>query len=364
MAITKRLRFEVLKRDGFKCKYCHRSEVIINVDHVIPKALGGTDDPGNLVASCDDCNAGKTSTLPGGATVADVGDDLIRWTRAMKAAGYVARQHDDAMNGYRDGFKTIWDRWRFAADKSTVPLPENWGHFVDQFFIGGLPSWAWSRIVENAMSASVRSDRFKYACDLAWKSLATIQRDAQADFMGDADSNWQARETEAVINAAVHVWQSHWMPEHQRYPSSELVAEFRAQTKESYPEDIGAVELMRAAERIASWDAVDFERWMNVEYSDDYWNWDAEDALSWWKQQWTKAAGVPPSQKEVDRAALNIRASVIAGYSELDPASWCAGGDLTTEIANYFRPAPHALEGLIADAAWDAEHGDITEERD
>lgn len=73
MAISKRLRFEILKRDGFACRYCHRDKVIITVDHVIPRVLGGTDDPSNLVASCDDCNAGKSSTLPGGATVAEPG---------------------------------------------------------------------------------------------------------------------------------------------------------------------------------------------------------------------------------------------------------------------------------------------------
>jgi HNH endonuclease len=358
LAIGKRLRYEILKRDGFKCRYCHDGEVLITVDHVIPRSLGGSDDPDNLVACCDDCNAGKTSTLPGGANVSGPADDLIRWVRAMKHAAYLARDHNDAMNRYRDGFKEVWDRWRFTADKGPVPLPENWGHFIDQFSTGGLPGWAWSRIVENAMSASVRGDRFKYACDLAWKSLSALQRDARAELAGDADAAWRARDTEAIVNAAVHVWQSHWMPENQRYPSSELIAKFRAQAVELYPERMGAADLMRAAERVASWDTVDLERWLDVEHGDDYWNWDAEDALHWWKDQWTKAAGLPPSQEEADRAALHIRASVVAGYRDVDQAAWCAGGDLTAEIVNYLPSASHTLEGLISDAAWDAEHGE------
>ncbi len=84
MAISKRLRYEILKRDGFACRYCHRDKVIITVDHVIPQALGGSDHPSNLVASCDDCNAGKASALPGGTTVRDVPPFMLQWARAMR----------------------------------------------------------------------------------------------------------------------------------------------------------------------------------------------------------------------------------------------------------------------------------------
>lgn len=60
--ISKRTRFEVMKRDGFVCKYCGNSPTVspLVVDHVIPVAKGGTDDPANLVASCVDCNSGKS----------------------------------------------------------------------------------------------------------------------------------------------------------------------------------------------------------------------------------------------------------------------------------------------------------------
>jgi 5-methylcytosine-specific restriction endonuclease McrA len=61
--ISKRLRYEILRRDGHHCRYCGlgSDEVTITVDHVIPTALGGTDDPSNLVAACRDCNSGKAS---------------------------------------------------------------------------------------------------------------------------------------------------------------------------------------------------------------------------------------------------------------------------------------------------------------
>lgn len=59
--ISKSVRFEVFKRDGFKCQYCGRSspEVILEVDHIVPVSEGGGNEPLNLITSCFDCNRGK-----------------------------------------------------------------------------------------------------------------------------------------------------------------------------------------------------------------------------------------------------------------------------------------------------------------
>lgn len=61
MSLTKKIRFEVFKRDGFKCQYCGKfpPDVILEVDHINPVSKGGTDDMNNLVTSCFDCNRGK-----------------------------------------------------------------------------------------------------------------------------------------------------------------------------------------------------------------------------------------------------------------------------------------------------------------
>lgn len=60
--MSKRLRFEVFKRDSFKCQYCGKSapDVILQVDHISPVSKGGEDDILNLVTSCAECNAGKS----------------------------------------------------------------------------------------------------------------------------------------------------------------------------------------------------------------------------------------------------------------------------------------------------------------
>jgi len=63
MAISKKIRFEVFKRDGFICQYCgkHPPEITLEVDHVHPISKGGSDDINNLITACFDCNRGKTN---------------------------------------------------------------------------------------------------------------------------------------------------------------------------------------------------------------------------------------------------------------------------------------------------------------
>lgn len=61
-AISKTVRFEVFKRDSFKCQYCGESspEVVLEVDHIHPVSKGGENDILNLITSCRSCNAGKS----------------------------------------------------------------------------------------------------------------------------------------------------------------------------------------------------------------------------------------------------------------------------------------------------------------
>jgi hypothetical protein len=64
-SIPEKVRFEVFKRDSFKCQYCGKSspDVVLHVDHIKPVAEGGTNDISNLLAACSECNWGKGATL-------------------------------------------------------------------------------------------------------------------------------------------------------------------------------------------------------------------------------------------------------------------------------------------------------------
>ena len=60
-SLSKSVRFEVFKRDSFKCQYCGKSapDVVLEVDHIIPVSKGGDNDISNLITACFDCNRGK-----------------------------------------------------------------------------------------------------------------------------------------------------------------------------------------------------------------------------------------------------------------------------------------------------------------
>lgn len=70
-AISKKLRFEVFKRDGFRCVYCGAGtpDVLLVVDHIDPVAKGGTRDLMNLATACEPCNAGKSDRTLSDTTV-------------------------------------------------------------------------------------------------------------------------------------------------------------------------------------------------------------------------------------------------------------------------------------------------------
>lgn len=59
------LRFQILSRDQFTCRYCGRKPpyVVLHIDHIIPYVEGGTTTPDNLVTSCSDCNCGKSDVI-------------------------------------------------------------------------------------------------------------------------------------------------------------------------------------------------------------------------------------------------------------------------------------------------------------
>lgn len=78
--ISKKIRFEVFKRDKFTCQYCGSSspDVILEVDHTKPVADGGDNNIMNLITSCRDCNRGK------GKVRLDDSQEVKKQKQAMK----------------------------------------------------------------------------------------------------------------------------------------------------------------------------------------------------------------------------------------------------------------------------------------
>lgn len=97
MTISLGTRFAILKRDRFTCVYCgaHPPDVQIEVDHFFPASRGGTDDIGNLVTSCIECNRGKgTETIPDPDDYPPADSPLWKWIQmgAQGAGEYYKEQ--------------------------------------------------------------------------------------------------------------------------------------------------------------------------------------------------------------------------------------------------------------------------------
>ncbi len=86
-----KLRAVILGRDKHLCQPClkagrlttHKPGASLQVDHITPKAKGGTDDPGNLQAICEPCHRAKTQAeaaeAQGRAAQPRIGFDVDGW---------------------------------------------------------------------------------------------------------------------------------------------------------------------------------------------------------------------------------------------------------------------------------------------
>lgn len=169
MAVSKRLRFEILRRDGHTCRYCGRSapEVTLTVDHVVPETLGGTDDPSNLVAACADCNSGKSSVPADAPLVDDVANDALRWVRAMEQAALEMGQNDAA---HIAAYEAVQDGWHSGN------LPSDWQESIDAFLAAGLPLDIIARMVRVAQNKrGAMGHRWAYFCGCCWNRIRELQ---------------------------------------------------------------------------------------------------------------------------------------------------------------------------------------------
>lgn len=179
MAVTKRTRYEVLRRDNHTCRYCGESapDVKLTVDHVTPVALGGSDKPDNLVAACRDCNYGKASTSPDAMLVEDVKALDEKWAGALKrAADILANQRD----GREDYYCAFLDAW---SGRRTIPAEAEWS--VGRLYDAGLPLEEMVTAARYADSQRGVYDRFNYFMGICWKKVTTIQETAKQVLAAD-----------------------------------------------------------------------------------------------------------------------------------------------------------------------------------
>lgn len=202
MTISKRLRYEILRRDNYSCYYCGTrasAENPITIDHVIPRALGGPNSPENLAAACQDCNAGKSSTPPDSETVEEVSVDALMWAQARNQAREENLEHFHRWNIYLDAFEDEWTAYG-SEDRAGVfhseILPAGWRTTVGKFMDSGLELDELIEFIHITMNArlSARTDRFRYFCGCCNNRIRDIEQRALEIY--------EQMKVEGVINGA------------------------------------------------------------------------------------------------------------------------------------------------------------------
>lgn len=185
MAVSKRLRYEILRRDGFACRYCgaKADEAELQVDHVLPVALGGGDEAENLVTACADCNAGKSASSPDSEIVANLADDSLRWARAVERAAEIKAADREKRDAYIAAFDECWLTWHFGDDpKNTLDRPPEWEQSIEQFYDAGLDQDTLIRMIKVAMQKPRLAGNkvFRYFCGCCWNAVRERQAVARS----------------------------------------------------------------------------------------------------------------------------------------------------------------------------------------
>lgn len=184
MAVSKRLRYEILRRDNHTCRYCGAAApgVPLTVDHVVPATLGGSDESSNLVTACRDCNSGKAASSPDSPIVAEVDARALLWSTAMQIAAderAAAFAHQVEVNSQ---FIAKWNAWHWTdwrGDEHHVTIPGNWHVSVQQFLAAGLTMDDLHELVDVAMNART-DDEWRYFCGCCWRRVREAQARAAA----------------------------------------------------------------------------------------------------------------------------------------------------------------------------------------
>lgn len=168
-SLSKKVRFDVFKRDVFTCQYCGSTppSIVLEIDHIIPVSAGGDNCIDNLVASCFDCNRGKgalsldvspESLTDKASLIAEKRDQLKAYEKLLKAnKASITRKVTKINNIFMDSCdRQFSDIFKVSVRKflEKLPFPE----------------------VEDSMEIAISKDldpdnTIKYFCGICWTKI-------------------------------------------------------------------------------------------------------------------------------------------------------------------------------------------------
>ncbi len=170
-SLSKKLRFEVFKRDSFSCQYCGKMppDITLEIDHVTPVSRGGENDINNLITACFDCNRGKSNikldTLPN--TIQENHNILkekeLQFYEYEKLLRKIKRKSILDANKINDIYSSYFTEYCLteAFKNSTIKM-----------FLKKLPYSKVEEAMEVACSRISDSDKaIKYFCGICWNMI-------------------------------------------------------------------------------------------------------------------------------------------------------------------------------------------------
>lgn len=169
--ISKRLRFEVFKRDAFKCHYCGRNPptVFLELDHIIPVSKGGTNQIDNLTTACFECNRGKSN----------VELNALPLTTLSKIE--ILKEKEDQYKAFQKLLKRIENRIAKEVDNVDFIFREYWDdyHLSKTFKQGSLKMFieklGFTEVASAMHKACTRvysqNACIKYFCGICWTKI-------------------------------------------------------------------------------------------------------------------------------------------------------------------------------------------------
>lgn len=182
MGVSKRTRFEIFKRDGFRCVYCGATPntTVLHVDHVEPKAKGGTDDPANLVTACQPCNGGKLDVrlsekrLQPGMAVEDAREHAEQLIGYLEAQRQVVAAKDEIVESLRERWEDLTENGTTASERGVLRSFSEQYSFAD---LVGAMEIAAAKFAHSYGTKDQRSLKsFKYFCGIVrrWRETGVV----------------------------------------------------------------------------------------------------------------------------------------------------------------------------------------------
>lgn len=171
MSVSKKVRFEVFKRDGFQCQYCGATppKVTLEADHIQPKSKGGEDNTDNLITSCFSCNRGKSNI------------ELSNIPQSISEKSELIQEKENQYKEYKKLLSNVKRRKTREANKINLIFEEFFEDrtLTDKFKKGSVVKFidklGYDEVEEAAYSAFSRmrnsGDGVSYFCGICWNKI-------------------------------------------------------------------------------------------------------------------------------------------------------------------------------------------------